>query len=792
MLGITRLLVSPFLGKCSLFLACVFLVWLLFHTKTKRIQRKYRHILKSYNRWLAILNDTGNSWVFIDNQLTYVNPYGSLFGIDILNVDKKEVIPKLLYEEFLDIFMPAEAPTLRLKVTCLKNKELTNFSTIITLKSGEKQRIEGKSLAGHITLLFYDESTNISERQIHSDVILNLVKIKTLLISLVNLINIPVWARDKKGKMLVCNTEYSKVVNKDENSVLANNIHLWRDYHCENESLSDNTLINGEKRIIGGNGYLTYHFHEELKNDIVFGFAHNISTQQEQQKALDMQHNSTTKILKNILSPVIILDHNKNLSFFNNAYADFFGFETEWLEDKPNLKDILSNLYNRGICPNDFTFEEYLAAEQQMLDHLNDYVQKYENWRGNNKLNILRCTYSENKIIYIFQKQDSQSLNSNLLNLVDEGLIIIDSQQVIKFANNKAYSLWEDETKLENTHLDNNKNPKLTQTLKSLIEVGGSKNFVKDETTTYNLTHTNLGDSHLIKIKDDTALKHMYDNMNKQQQITPHNGVLSTEQIQESFSMLCETLKNLQLEQKPEIQQFLELHNYHTLAKTYQHGSFIPEFENHNLEDFLKEFALQFKKSKTVRYPALLTCSYPQKNIKATFDPHMIKEMLTTTLTIFTHHNNVQLIISERGNLLEITIQPWAENIISMENNNSITVESQIESPSEQKNKFDGSLDKTQLLQKLELIVAILTTHGGKIKIVYDASNDQSKTQDSHTKQKVFNSLLEITKYLNSRPHAKILKITCTISCALYIHASAKEATLADKQHLKNKTQSLT
>ena len=580
MFTVAELSSFPGLYIFSLVLVSMLSTSLFFLYKIKKINNKYRSMSRSYNKWINILNESKLSWVFIKQDLTEIQALGNLFGINVSSIERKDA-PKFSYENFLDIFDPTEAPLLKSKIRKIVNKEINKFILTLNLRNENKKiKVEGKIITNLITLTLSDGTDIFNERKLHSDVILSLLTLKVQFMELINLIKIPAWLRNTDGKIIMCNDEYANVFGKNKSEILANNMHLWADYSSVKTALSDKFPVNGAKKIISNNKYLVYDFKEKQKNSYFLGCAYNLSNLSKQEKTIKIYENTIEKTIQKTPNPTMVIDKNKKVVSYNDSFIKFFKFDQTWLETKPHLNDIFSDLYNRGIGSSNLEFSEYIKVEETILDNLSEPINTVETWRGSLKLTIMRFNLSEARVVYSFTIHSKPYSDTAILNLIDEGVITMNKDFIVKFVNNSALSLFNSNPEGKNIRAIDI--PEFVYAINLLVENGKKQIFNDSNFNRYELSYSSIGEDHLVIVKNNTVLEHMYKNANQQKM--SEKGSFETT----PFYMLCEELKKNNLDKKKEIYKFINLHEIQKLTDTYNSGQFIPEFTNHKFSEVLK------------------------------------------------------------------------------------------------------------------------------------------------------------------------------------------------------------
>ena len=142
--------------------------------------------------------------------------------------------------------------------------------------------------------------------------------------------------------------------------------------------------------------------------------------------------------------------------------------------------------------------------------------------------------------------------------------------------------------------------------------------------------------------------------------------------------------------------------------------------------------------------------------------------MISETLVIFSNCSSLQIIATDCKNHTDLTITCEANSSLT---NGLDSITTKIKSTNSNKAAIKIDFSNIALTQRLDLLSAAITTHGGKFNITTTLNQENLDHENNIAS---FNSTTSFKKHLLKNPNSSITKITYSIPSSLYIHTSPK------------------
>ncbi len=288
--------------------------------------------------------------------------------------------------------LPSDAAALEGMIFALK-KDHEPFT--LNVKTSETQRIitlhgmSGQDLDG---LESYDvlwaEDTTIKQNDA-DDITDNLQKLeKDIHQYRILLDHLPqsIWATDDDNKILWCNTQYTKLVEKDRDTLIgleeAFNPILSEAQKLSVSEMAKNALNVDEPdhstgRIIlkGKRKLMDIHVIPDTDNNFVVHSAYDITEQEELRGQLKRYVSANAGLMEQLSTAIAIFSADHKLEFYNPAFSALWGLEDAWLNGQPILGDILEKLREMRRLPEQANFKDY---KKSWLDMFTSLIEQHQ------------------------------------------------------------------------------------------------------------------------------------------------------------------------------------------------------------------------------------------------------------------------------------------------------------------------------------------------------------------------------------------------------------------------------
>lgn len=185
----------------------------------------------------------------------------------------------------------------------------------------------------------------------------------------------PVWVRNKRNDIIWCNRQYSELLVTTPEQVLAEQKDLNFSKKPGSRSLGEmsstalssnlpqteqrHMIVQGDRRLYEIEVTPVPHL------DLSVGHARNITREEEAEKESERNTASTRELFEHLSSAIALYNKEFRLEFYNTAYAQLWHLEEQWLNTKPKMTEIIEQLRETRMIPEQADFRAY---KQNLID----------------------------------------------------------------------------------------------------------------------------------------------------------------------------------------------------------------------------------------------------------------------------------------------------------------------------------------------------------------------------------------------------------------------------------------
>jgi signal transduction histidine kinase len=236
------------------------------------------------------------------------------------------------------------------------------FNIGVRIKSGELIEAEGRAAGGLATLRLRPLAGERRDRTELAYDSRKLGKQVERLSAILDAAPFAIWLNDEAGRLIWVNRSYmSAVETQDYDQVIAHPVLLANPAKIRfdvekghgrwGRRGTASAVIGGEKRAL-----------EIYEIPLATGhasFAIDITLLEETQKELTRHIRAHASTLDKLQTAIAIFGPDQRLRFFNAAYADLWGLETQWLETRPADGEILDRLRELRRLPEQENYKDW-------------------------------------------------------------------------------------------------------------------------------------------------------------------------------------------------------------------------------------------------------------------------------------------------------------------------------------------------------------------------------------------------------------------------------------------------
>ena len=253
------------------------------------------------------------------------------------------------------------------------------FNIGVRTRSGELLEAEGRVAGGLATLRLRPLAGERRDRTELAYDSRKLGKQVERLSGILDAAPFAIWLNDEGGKLIWVNRSYMSAVDtQDYDRVIADPVLLANPANIRfdvekghgrwGRRGTASAVIGGEKRALEiyeiplANGHAS--------------FAIDITLLEETQKELNRHIRAHASTLDKLQTAIAIFGPDQRLRFFNAAYADLWGLESQWLESRPADGEILDRLRELRRLPEQENYKDW--RNRQLADY--NTIETRETW----------------------------------------------------------------------------------------------------------------------------------------------------------------------------------------------------------------------------------------------------------------------------------------------------------------------------------------------------------------------------------------------------------------------------
>ncbi len=345
----------------------------------------------------------------------------------------------------------------------------TPFNIGISTLKGELLEADGRTAGGTATLRF---RTLIGERRSNTELThetRRLGKQVERLSSILDHTPFPVWLDDKNGNMIWINDAYMNAVEATSvEQVLSTPIKLIDETKIKpikDKGFFSKNIAGRVDAIIAGNRRTMDVFKIESEQETA-NFAIDMTSLDEAQRELELHIKAHASTLNNLAMAIAIFGPDQNLRFYNAAYAELWGFDTDWLDSHPKDGEILDKLRAERRLPEQANYRSWKAGILSAYKTL----ETQENWwhlPDGQSLRVIAEQHPFGGVTYLYENVTEKinlesrynallSVQSETLNSLGEGVALYGTDGKLQLFNATFSRFWglSEEFLSQNPHID--------------------------------------------------------------------------------------------------------------------------------------------------------------------------------------------------------------------------------------------------------------------------------------------------------------------------------------------------
>ncbi|HUG60576.1 MAG TPA: ATP-binding protein, partial [Methylomirabilota bacterium] len=272
---------------------------------------------------------------------------------------------------------------------------------------------------------------------------------------LLEALQMPVWARDKAGRLTFANRAYARAVEApDPVQAVTSQLELLdasaRQQVAESREAGPvfakrlSVVVAGTRRV--------FDVVDASNGEASAGIATDVSELEKVQSELRRTIQNHARTLDQLATAVAIFGADRRLQFYNAAYGSLFGLDTAFLESGPEDGAVLDQLRTLRKLPEEADYRSWKG------DMLGSYqaMETRENWwhlPGGQTLRVIANPHPQGGVTYVYENVTEQlglesrynaliRVQGETLDHLSEGVAVFGSDGRLRLFNPAFVSLW--------------------------------------------------------------------------------------------------------------------------------------------------------------------------------------------------------------------------------------------------------------------------------------------------------------------------------------------------------------
>ena len=357
--------------------------------------------------------------------------------------------------DFLGKLDPAAAERVSTAVAALRSTG-TPFTDNVTLANGTAYALDGRRSAGGDAALWLTDLASVKAAETaRAGALTEAAAVRTM----IDAIPLPVWRRDSNLALVDCNAAYAAALDTTREAALAECRELapesgrGKALELARAAGAGATRTERQHVVIGGSRRLIEITETPDRAGGTIGFAIDRTDSENAEKELARHINAHGEVLEIIHAAVAIYGADKQLKFFNSAFAGLWGMESDWLAGGPSLDELLERLRERRRIPEFADFRAFKRQQLAMFTSLIEPQQELQHLPDGRTLSLSVSPHPLGGLIFVYEDvTDRLALERSYNTLIEvqresldnlfESIAVIGSDGRLKLHNPAYRRIW--------------------------------------------------------------------------------------------------------------------------------------------------------------------------------------------------------------------------------------------------------------------------------------------------------------------------------------------------------------
>lgn len=331
----------------------------------------------------------------------------------------------------------------------------TAFALTVTTFDGRIIEVSGYPAGGQAVVWISDITAQGHATNSLRDKLLTSHREGEHLKQLLNNAPFPVWRRQADSQLVWVNQAYADAVEQPSpEEVVAKEIELDN----ASKKLSDRARQSGESclekhYVVIGGKRRALDFIEMPHEDGSFGMALDVTGVDQAERQLKLHMDSHAETLDKLATAVAIYDSDKNLQFYNQAYATCWNMDPAWLDTCPSFSEILDRLRTSRLLPEQADFKSWKDQQQSLFTEIKEQPDQLWHLPDGRHLRVVCQAHPMGGLLFFYEDvTDRFKLESSLntlskvqsatLDNLSEGVAVFGSDGCLELHNRSFEEIW--------------------------------------------------------------------------------------------------------------------------------------------------------------------------------------------------------------------------------------------------------------------------------------------------------------------------------------------------------------
>jgi signal transduction histidine kinase len=277
--------------------------------------------------------------------------------------------------------------------------------------------------------------------------------------TMIEAIPLPVWRRDARLVLVDCNAAYAAALDTTREAALTEGRELapesgrGKALELARAAAAGETRTEAHHVVIAGSRRLIEITETPDRAGGTIGFAIDRTDRERAETELARHINAHGEVLESIHAAVAIYGADRQLKFFNSAFAGLWGIETDWLASGPSLDELLERLRERRRIPEFADFRAFKRQQVAMFTSLIEPQQELQHLPDGRTLSLSVSPHPLGGLIFVYEDvTDRLALERSYNTLIEvqresldnlfESIAVVGSDGRLKLHNPAYRRIW--------------------------------------------------------------------------------------------------------------------------------------------------------------------------------------------------------------------------------------------------------------------------------------------------------------------------------------------------------------